>query len=761
MLASDQRVIFTSTNEQVAEVYSDGTVKGMSEGYTSITVTTIDGNKKAYTGISVVSVPSSVRIITPDDFKNPMFVGDTMQLSASIVPQTVINKKVRWSISDSSIATIDQNGNLKALQEGTATVTVTTEENGLTDFLEINIVYDYGDTMFAVSSGDAKTVKKQYSLKVIPRPEIKDADYDIVWSLDDTAVASILGEGEEVIIDFNRRGKVKVTVNMIVASEIYSKEVSIESTWGEIDNVAVDYQDFIDMNANGGGNFYLGVKSDPADADLQITNVVVQSGSEEYLHVEKTIDGYRVSGKAYGLGILEIFVENNEEPFLCSIQVEKSAEVIDLEYIREGKNNLPAYYSGRNQPLFLEYKLLGFDGYEANPTVVYSFKFGVGGIIFSEQEAVDSGYIDIALDRHTLTFKRLGMNQIFIETPVNDGPKESISIMVNDGQNILTQHDLQNGFQNENPQLIFNLLDDIVVSQTSETNVFETSKSVTLNGNGYIIDATQVPVIAEHRSRGYYPPGVMVFKGTSDYGYNNGVTIRDLTVEGNLFKEPDVTRYYDSYYGIMFYPNEGGYNSNSGTFSLKRYAQATLERVNVMKNFRNIYAENIDNLVMTDVTAKYAYATNICIGGYDKATLTNLSVGFAANASLEITDYFGIKKSPSETNPNPQFQQTILKGRFDVCNWIGGTEPLFVVESEYAAFVSTFAYPYIDYFKFFTPTNPSSGEKAIQKINYAIAFYGANYNMLYEAGAIDAHGQVTGNTRGLVNMDDLENKDSI
>ncbi|MBQ8521143.1 MAG: Ig domain-containing protein, partial [Bacteroides sp.] len=58
--------------------------------------------------------------------------GDSYQLTATVAPANAHNKKVTWSSSDESIATADQNGKVIAIKEGTAIITVTTEDGGKT-----------------------------------------------------------------------------------------------------------------------------------------------------------------------------------------------------------------------------------------------------------------------------------------------------------------------------------------------------------------------------------------------------------------------------------------------------------------------------------------------------------------------------------------------------------------------------------------------------------------------------------------------------
>ena len=52
----------------------------------------------------------------------------TSTLVATILPENANNVKLIWTSSDEGIATVDENGNIKALKEGTITITVSTED---------------------------------------------------------------------------------------------------------------------------------------------------------------------------------------------------------------------------------------------------------------------------------------------------------------------------------------------------------------------------------------------------------------------------------------------------------------------------------------------------------------------------------------------------------------------------------------------------------------------------------------------------------
>jgi uncharacterized protein YjdB len=53
-------------------------------------------------------------------------VGDSAKLSAAVRPADASDKRVTWKTSDSAVATVDSDGNVKAVSPGSATIAVTT-----------------------------------------------------------------------------------------------------------------------------------------------------------------------------------------------------------------------------------------------------------------------------------------------------------------------------------------------------------------------------------------------------------------------------------------------------------------------------------------------------------------------------------------------------------------------------------------------------------------------------------------------------------
>ncbi|WP_141500846.1 family 16 glycosylhydrolase [Paenibacillus luteus] len=67
-------------------------------------------------------------------------VGQNVQLNAIVAPSNATNKQVTWSVSNTSIASVNQNGVVTGLAPGTATVTATTADGNKTASSTITVV---------------------------------------------------------------------------------------------------------------------------------------------------------------------------------------------------------------------------------------------------------------------------------------------------------------------------------------------------------------------------------------------------------------------------------------------------------------------------------------------------------------------------------------------------------------------------------------------------------------------------------------------
>ena len=72
-------------------------------------------------------------------------------LTVTVLPENATDKTYTFSVGDSSIATVSENGVVTALKEGTTYVAVTTTDGNLTDRVDVNVHHEYEVTTAEVA----------------------------------------------------------------------------------------------------------------------------------------------------------------------------------------------------------------------------------------------------------------------------------------------------------------------------------------------------------------------------------------------------------------------------------------------------------------------------------------------------------------------------------------------------------------------------------------------------------------------------------
>ncbi len=147
--AYDQSIIWESSNEDVAKVNKRGVVKAVAPGRAIITATANDqtnGIKKATCTVNVELAVSNISLSATDE---TVLVGQSEMIQATIEPETAKNKKITWSSSDTSVATVSSNGTVKGISSGTAVITATAV-NGVTS--EYKITVKQGPATFSITA---------------------------------------------------------------------------------------------------------------------------------------------------------------------------------------------------------------------------------------------------------------------------------------------------------------------------------------------------------------------------------------------------------------------------------------------------------------------------------------------------------------------------------------------------------------------------------------------------------------------------------
>ena len=139
--ASNKTVTWTSSDPNVVSVNQSGLVKAKSPGTAIITAKSNDGG---YTDTATIEVTDYGNIIneTGLTFENSNYsvgINQTISLNPTIVPSNATYKGIEFTSSNASVATVDSNGVVKGLSEGTTTITAITKKNKVKASVKVTV----------------------------------------------------------------------------------------------------------------------------------------------------------------------------------------------------------------------------------------------------------------------------------------------------------------------------------------------------------------------------------------------------------------------------------------------------------------------------------------------------------------------------------------------------------------------------------------------------------------------------------------------
>ena len=152
-------------------------------------------------------------------------ISESVMLVATVTPENATHKDVVWSSSDESVATVEQNGKVTAVSEGTTIITVTA--NGMSATCKVTVKEESVEVIevckIKLNKQYAKLMKNDVlTLRATITPA-NATDKTVVWSSSDESVATVeqngkvtaVGKGTVTITATSSNGKIatcKITV---------------------------------------------------------------------------------------------------------------------------------------------------------------------------------------------------------------------------------------------------------------------------------------------------------------------------------------------------------------------------------------------------------------------------------------------------------------------------------------------------------------------------------------------------------------------
>ena len=190
--ASNTTVEWSSSDTNVATVSAKGVVTAKGKGTCTITCAAADGYGAKST--CSVTVKQQITSIALSEASTSLWVGDTKTITATATPTSANNTAVKWSSSDTKVATVSSNGTITAIGKGSCTITCTAADGygtkstcKVTVKQQVNSI-DLGYETLTMICGTEK----------ILTPTINPSNADVqtlIWNSSDKNVADVTSDG--------------------------------------------------------------------------------------------------------------------------------------------------------------------------------------------------------------------------------------------------------------------------------------------------------------------------------------------------------------------------------------------------------------------------------------------------------------------------------------------------------------------------------------------------------------------------------------
>jgi uncharacterized protein YjdB len=232
--ATNTTLKWTSSDTSVATVDSSGKVTGLAAGNTTIVVSATDGSGlSASCNISVSTV--NVLIVSLSSTSLSLVQGNSAALTATVYPSNATIQTIKWTSSNTRVATVDSSGNVTAKNVTGYAIITASATDGSGKFAECvviskakvavtGITLNYG-TSLDLLLGDATYLKAT----ILPSTA---TNTDVTWTSSNTSVATIGSDGlltsvalGETTITATADGK-SVTMKVTVTNTEYNYGVA-------------------------------------------------------------------------------------------------------------------------------------------------------------------------------------------------------------------------------------------------------------------------------------------------------------------------------------------------------------------------------------------------------------------------------------------------------------------------------------------------------------------------------------------------------
>ena len=235
--ATNKVLTWKSSNEKVATV-REGTIKAVGLGTATLTATSEDGGKTATCKVTVTDGKKHIESIRLKTDSIEMKPGEGKTIYAEYNPSNVDDKTLYWKSSNEKVVTVNE-GYVKAIGEGTATVTAVSRDGGKTASCKVTVTsgtvklqsIKISSSTEILTKGEGKTIYVTYNPNNV-------TDKTLYWSSSNEKVATVsegyvkaVGEGIATLTARSKDGNKTASCQVVVTDKVKEmKSISLKAT---------------------------------------------------------------------------------------------------------------------------------------------------------------------------------------------------------------------------------------------------------------------------------------------------------------------------------------------------------------------------------------------------------------------------------------------------------------------------------------------------------------------------------------------------
>lgn len=231
--ATDKEVTFESSNDDIVRVDENGNLTAIGPGEATVTITSKDGSGKKDTVTVTVKRPViNVEEVKADKEEINLEIGQTDKITATVTPDNASNTDVMYETSDRYVVQVDENGNIVAVGEGTAIITVKSkDDHSKYDTVKVTVKKPYAPVTSIIADKKISIVLGEEK-EVGARVDDKATNKGLTYESDNEAVVKVDANG---ILTSVNEGTAKITVRSLENPAIYAV-ITVEVTAKPVSN---------------------------------------------------------------------------------------------------------------------------------------------------------------------------------------------------------------------------------------------------------------------------------------------------------------------------------------------------------------------------------------------------------------------------------------------------------------------------------------------------------------------------------------------